>query len=171
MLRFASLRPSIAIAGGALALALFASANAQNAPAPAGGGAAPSPSKIALENRKAAYTLIGNSFRWFGAVARGNAPYDDGEASKRAQRISFLAALPAENFPDGSNVGEPDSKAKADVWSNRADFDKKLHDFQSHAAALAETVAKEKGATEAFKAAVAALGQDCKGCHDTYKLK
>jgi len=42
---------------------------------------------------------------------------------------------------------------------------------QVHAAALAEVVDKEKGATDGFKAAVAALGQDCKGCHDAYKLK
>ncbi len=158
-------------AGAVIALALIAAANAQNAPAPAGGGAGPSPAKLALENRKAAYTLIGNSFRWFGAVAKGNVAYDDAEASKRAQRIAFLSALPGENFPEGSNFPEPESKAKPDVWSNRADFDKKLHDFQEHAARLAEVVAKEKGATEPFKAAVVALGQDCKGCHDTYRVK
>ncbi|HMK89563.1 MAG TPA: cytochrome c [Methylocystis sp.] len=159
----------------ALSLAIAAQASAQNAQAPAapaGGGAPqPSPTKIALENRKAAYTLIGNTFRWFGGVARGNVPYNEAEAAKRASRILFLAALPSENFPEGSNFGEPESKAKADVWSNRADFDKKLREFQEHAAALVEVNAKEKGATEAFKAAVATLGQDCKGCHDTYRAK
>ena len=55
------------------------------------------------------------------------------------------------------------------MWSDHADFDKKLKDFQAHAADPAEVNAKEKGATDAFKAAVAALAQDCKGCHDTYK--
>lgn len=158
------------IIGAAIALAVIASANAQNAPA-GGGGAGPSPSKVALENRKAAYTLIGNGFRWFGAVVKGNIAYDDAEALKRAQRIAFLAVLPGENFPESSNLGEPESKAKPDVWSSRPDFDKKLHEFQEHAAAFAEVVGKEKGATEPFKAAVAALGQDCKGCHDTYKVK
>jgi len=165
-----SLRRATIGLGAAIALAVIASANAQNAPA-GGGAAPPSPTKVALENRKAAYTLIGNSFRWFGAVVKGNVAYDDAEALKRAQRIAFLAALPGENFPEGSNPGEPESKAKADVWSNRADFDKKLHDFQEHAVALADIVGKEKGATEPFKAAVAALGQDCKGCHDTYRVK
>jgi len=162
-------RASVAI-GAVIALGAIAVANAQNAPS-AGGGAGPSPSKIAVENRKAAYTLIGNNFRWFGAVLKGTAPYDEAEAVKRAQRIAFLSALPGENFPEGSNPGEPDSKAKPDVWSNRAEFDKKLHEFQEHAAAFAETVSKEKGATEPFKAAVTALGQDCKGCHETFKAK
>jgi len=141
------------------------SARAQNAPA------GPSPTKVAVENRRAAFTLIGNSFRQFGAVVKGAVAYDDAEATKRAARVAFLAGILDETFPEGSNVGEPDSKAKADVWSNRADFDKKLKDFQAHARELVEVVAKEKGATEPFKAAVAALGQDCKNCHDGFKLK
>ncbi len=157
----------------ASAVALFsllplASAWTQGAPAPA---AAPSPSRIAVENRRAAYQLIGNAFRYFGGVAKGTVAYDEAEASKRAARIAFLATIPGENFPEGSNVGEPDSKAKADVWSARADFDQKLKDFGSHAANLAEVNAKEKGATDAWKAAVASLAQDCKGCHDQYKVK
>jgi cytochrome c556 len=141
------------------------SAQAQNAPA------GPSPTKVAVENRRAAFTLIGNSFRPFGAILRGGANYEQGEAEKRAARVAFLAALIDENFPEGSNVGEPDSKAKPDIWTNRADFDKKLKEFQMHARELADVVAKEKGATDAFKTAVAALGQDCKNCHDSYKLK
>jgi cytochrome c556 len=163
-----------AILCGAMALAAnayIASANAQSAPPAPAGASGPSPTKQAVENRRAAYTLIGNSFRYFGAVAKGAAAYDEAEATKRAARIALLSAVPAENFPEGSNVGEPESKAKADIWSNRADFDKKLKDFQAHAAELVEVNAKEKGATETLKAAVAALGQDCKGCHDSYKAK
>jgi cytochrome c556 len=158
--------------GAAAVLILAAAAKAQEAPPPPpAAGSGPSPSKQAVESRKAAYTLIANSFRWFGAVAKGAVPYDEAEATKRAARIAFLAPVPAEFFPEGSNVGEPESKAKPDVWSNRSDFDKKLKDFASHATALAEVNAKEKGATDAFKAAVASLAQDCKGCHDTYKAK
>jgi cytochrome c556 len=171
---------AIAATGEALALSagIILSANAQSAapapaPAPAAraGGAGPSPSKAAIETRKAAYTLIGNYFRQLGAVAKGTAPYDEAEATKRATRIAFLSNLPGEAFPDVSNVGEPDTKAKADVWTNRADFDKRLKDFQAHAVALVQVNATEKGATDGFKAAVVALGEDCKGCHDTYKVK
>jgi len=150
----------------------LASAWTQNAPPAADKApAAPSPTRIALENRRAAYQLIGNSFRYFGAVAKGTTPYDEAEATKRAARIALLSAVPGESFPEGSNVGEPDSKAKAEIWSDRADFDKKLKVFEADAARLAEVNAKEKGATEPLKAAVASLAQDCKGCHDLYKLK
>jgi cytochrome c556 len=153
----------------ALSASVIVSASAQNAPPPGVGG--PSPAKQAIENRKAIYTLIGNYFRYFGAVAKETIPYDEAEATKRAARIAFLSGLVDENFPEASNVGEPDSKAKADIWSNRSDFDKKFKEFQAHANALAEVNAKDKGATDAFKASVAALGQDCKGCHDSYKVK
>jgi cytochrome c556 len=147
--------------------AVFASAFAQNAAPPA----PPSASKQAVENRKAAFTLVGNYFRYFGAVAKGNAPYDEAEATKRAARIAVLAGVVDESFPEGSNPGEPESKAKADVWSNRAEFDKKLKAFQADAQALIEVNGKEKGATDAWKASVAALAQDCKGCHETFKVK
>jgi cytochrome c556 len=152
---------------GLVLAGVIASASAQNAAPPA----PPSASKQAVENRKAAFTLIGNYFRYFGAVAKGNAPYDEAEATKRAARIAFLAGIVEDAFPEGSNPGEPDSKAKADVWTNRAEFDKKLKAFQADAQALVDVNGKEKNATDAFKASVAALAQDCKGCHETYKVK
>ena len=160
-----SKRARALLLGGALTLSCVALTPA-SAQAPG-----PSPAKIAVESRKAEFTLIGNFFRWFGAVARGNAPYDEAEAKKRAERIVFLASLLDESFPDISNVGEPDSKAKAEIWKEKAEFDKKLAKFKDDARLFAETVSKEKGATEAFKTAVASLGQDCKGCHDSYKVK
>jgi cytochrome c556 len=154
-----------ALVGGAA----IASASAQNAAPPP--PTPPSASKQAVENRKAAYTLIGNYFRYFGAVAKGNIPYDEAEATKRAARIAFLAGVVEDAFPEGSNPGEPESKAKADVWSNRAEFDKKLKAFQADAQALVETNGKEKAANDVWKASVAALAQDCKGCHETFKVK
>lgn len=172
-MRYPSSRVLPVIAASAavlISVAVVVSAQAQSAqPTPAAVG--PSPTKQALENRRAAYTLIGNYFRYFGAVAKGTIAYDEAEATKRASRIAFLSSVLDENFPEGSNFGEPDSKAKADIWSSRADFDKKLKDFQAHAQAFAEANAKEKGATDVFKAAIASLAHDCKGCHETYKAK
>lgn len=139
-------------------------------PAAASSGASPQ-ARAAVEVRKAAYTLVGANFKPLGAVLKGAAPYDAAEAQKNIARIAFLAELLNDAFPDVSNVGEPDSKAKSEIWSNRADFDKKLKQFQSDAIALVQVNATEQGATEAFKTAVTTLGQDCKACHDLYKVK
>ena len=137
---------------------------------PAGGAPGPSPARQAVDTRKAAFTLIGANFRPLGAVLKGGA-FDPADVEKRASRVAFLAGLLDEAFPAVSNLGEPDSKAKAEIWSNLPDFAKKLKDFQTHSAALAQVAATEKGATDVFKAAVATVGQDCKGCHDTYRTQ
>lgn len=151
------------------------SANSQTAPvgaAPAGGAVAGQvAARQAVEVRKAVFTLVGNNFRPLGEVLKGNAQYDAAEAEKRIARVAYLTQLLDEAFPDISNLGEPDTKAKPDVWTNRADFDKKLKDFQTHVAALVQVNATEKDATDAFKTAAGIVAQDCKGCHDTYKVK
>jgi cytochrome c556 len=144
------------------------------APAPAGAPAAtaqPSPARIAIENRKAVYTLVGNNFRLIGAVLKGATPYDAAAVQKAIARVVFLSALVDEAFPDVSNVGEPETKAKPAIWTNRADFDKKLREFQTHLVALQIVNDSDKNASEAFKTAATAVGQDCKGCHDDFRVK
>jgi len=161
-----------AIAGAALVVGVSVTipADAQTA-APAAPASGPSPSRSAIEARKAVFTLIGNSFRPLGDVLKGNKPYDAADVQKRIARIVFLSELLDESFPEVSNTGLPDTKTKADVWTAHDDFDKKVKEFQSHAKALQQVNLTEKGATEPFKTSLAALGQDCKGCHDTYKEK
>lgn len=141
------------------------SAYAQTAP---GGLTA---ARQAVDVRKAVFTLIGNNCRVLAGVAKGDVAYDAADVQKRAQRIAFLSGFLDDAFPDASNVGEPDSKAKADIWSNHADFDKKLKDFQAHSASLVQVAATEKTASDGFKTAFGAVAQDCKGCHENYKIK
>jgi cytochrome c556 len=149
-----------------LSIATALAAHAQTAPAGAAPG--PSPARQAVDARRAAFTLIGGNFRPLGAILKGAAPADAAEVNKRATRLAFLASLLDENFPDVSNLGQPDSKAKAEIWSDRAEFDKKLKGFQADAAALVQ-VSAEKGSADAIKAAITAVGQDCKACHDKYR--
>jgi cytochrome c556 len=161
---------AVLILGASLALP----ADAQTAPAPAPtapAAPAPSPARQAIEARKAVFTLIGNNFRPLGEVAKGTTPYDGAEIQKRIARVVFLTELLPEAFPDISNTGQPDTRAKPEAWTNREDFNKKIKDFQAHAAALVQVNATENNATDAFKSAVLAVGQDCKGCHDTYRVK
>jgi cytochrome c556 len=161
--RFAAARRFAPVAASIIGAAIAVAALAQTP--------GPSPGRQALESRKAVFTLIEANFRPLGAILKGDAPFDAAAAQKRADRIVFLAGLLDENFPESSNLGEPDSKAKAALWEQRADFEQKLKRFQDHAAALVEVSATEKGATEAFDGAVATAAQDCKGCHDAYKTK
>jgi cytochrome c556 len=130
-----------------------------------------SPSKQAIEARKAAFLLIGQNFKPLGDVLQGKTPYDQAQVRKRAERVAFLANLLPETFPDVSNVGEPGTRTKSDAWTNRADFDKKLKEFSEHTTALAQIAARESSASDAFKAAATVVAQDCKSCHDSYRVK
>lgn len=139
----------------------------EKATAPAG----PSPAKQAIEVRQSALILIGNSFKPIGAVAQGKAEYNQADIQKRVNRILVLSEFLESSFPEASNLGEPDTIAKAEIWSNKAEFDKRLKDFQEHVATLAKVTAAEKTASDAFKEAFGAVGKDCKGCHDKFKAK
>ena len=142
-------------------------AHAENAPAPGGVNAG----RQAADERKAVLKLIGANFRPLGALLKDAAQYDGAVASKRIARVSFLAGFLNESFPENSNLGEPDTKAKPDIWTHHEDFDKSLKQFQDHLVALANVNDKEKGLTEPLKVALAAVAQDCKSCHETYKVK
>jgi cytochrome c556 len=144
-------------------------AYAQNAPAPAAGGA--NAARAAVGYRKAIFTLIGANFRPLGALLKDDGPYDAADINKRITRVLFLSGFLNEAFPDISNVGEPDSKAKPEIWTNRAEFDKKLKEFQDNLVVLSDVNAKEKGYTEPLKTALGAVAQNCKACHDDFKLK
>lgn len=154
--------------GGALAADAQTPAPAE---APAAASGASPQARAAVDVRKAAYTLVGANFKPLGNVVKGVAPYSAAEAQKDIARIAFLAEILSDAFPEASNIGEPDTKAKPEIWSNRADFDKKLKQFQTDAVALVQLNATEQGVTDGFKAAITALGQDCKACHDLYKAK
>jgi cytochrome c556 len=157
------------------ALLAVASANlfAADAPAekPAAASSGPNPAKQAIAVRKAAFTLIANSFKPIADAGQGKAEYNQADIQKRANSIVVLADYLDNSFPESSNLGEPDTKTKAEAWSKKEDFAKKLAEFKEHAATLAKVAATEKTATDAFKDAFAAVGKDCKSCHDTYKAK
>ena len=137
-------------------------AQAQNAP---GAG------RQAAEERRAVFKLLGANFKPLGALLKGDAQYDAAEVKKRISRVAFLSAITPEVFSDISNLGEPDSKAKPEVWTKRSDFDGKLKEFRDHVATLVAVNDKEQAFSDSFKTALTTVAQDCKGCHDDFKLK
>jgi len=138
---------------------------------PVAAATGPSPAKQAIAVRKATFTLIGNSFKGIGDASQGKVEYNQADIEKRAKRLAFLSEFLDGAFPEASNVGEPDTKARAEIWTQQADFDKKLKDFQAHAANLVKVAASEKTASDAFKDAAGTLAKDCKGCHENFKIK
>lgn len=131
---------------------------------------APEPTKAekTLKYRKAVYQVIAWNFGPMAAMAQGKIPYDAKEFEMRAQRVAELTPMLSESYsPDTQSVSG--SKAKAELWSNRADFDAKMKTLVDRSATLA-TVAKA-GDAEKSTAAFMDTAQACKACHDKYRAE
>ena len=136
----------------------------------AGGG--PSPAKRAIEIRQSIYTLVGANWNPIGGnngVAAGKMDYNAADVTKRVERVAMLADMAGEAFPEVSKDG--DTKAKPEIWTDKAGFDKAMKNFQESTAALATLVKTDHSNSPAFKAAVGKVADSCKGCHDNYRAK
>lgn len=134
-----------------------------------GGGNQQSPADQAINYRKALYTVIGGNFNGIGAVMRGGAEYNAADIAKRAERVAFLASMTADAYPEISKEGN--TRAKPEIWSNRAGFDKAQQAFVESTAALAALVKTDKTNSAAFKAAAGKVGESCGGCHDNFRAR
>lgn len=70
-------------------------------------------------------------------------------------------------FPEGTDVGE--TKAKPEVWSDSESFADKSRQAAEATAAFAEAV--DSGDKKLMLQAFKAVGESCKGCHETFRAK
>lgn len=71
-------------------------------------------------------------------------------------------------YPDGTQTGL-ETKAKPEIWSDRAGFEKANAAFVAAAEKLA--AAAKAGDKDTFAAAFKDVGQTCGGCHKVYKAR
>jgi cytochrome c556 len=96
-----------------------------------------------------------------GAATKAGKPAD---AVQPAESIAAAVARFVDLFPPGSE--SPLSRAKPNVWTEKAKFDELAKKNQEAALALA-AAAKAGGD---LKAPSAAMFQTCKGCHDQFRV-
>jgi cytochrome c556 len=117
----------------------------------------------AFSDRHAAMQAVGDAMKPLGAIAKKQAPFDAAVVNAKATTIADNLKKAATLFPAGSGGG--DSKAKPEIWTDAAGFDKSMKD--AHAAAVALQAVKDEAA---FGAALGTLGASCKSCHEKYRL-
>ena len=91
------------------------------------------------------------------------AKYDAAKAKALMDDICAAAKKLHGLYPAGSGA-DPKSSADPKIWTNKADFDKRLAEMGTLAAAAGKTTT-----AETFKPAFSALGATCKSCHDVYR--
>jgi cytochrome c556 len=120
-----------------------------------------------IKLRKSAYTLMGYNFASLGAMVQEKKPYNKDEAIRNADFVALLSTVPKTFFGDETKKGE--SKAKPEIWENKADFDKKMDRMMAETAKLPQIA--RSGDLAALKKQVAETGSACKACHDDYRAK
>lgn len=119
-----------------------------------------------IKQRKSAYAVINYNFSSLAAMAEEKKPYDKEEAVRNAELVSVLADYPKNFFGPGTDKGE--TKAKPELWKNRADFDDKMEKMIGEARKLPQAA---RGDVASLKKAVSDTGAACKACHDEYRAK
>ena len=117
-----------------------------------------------IKERQEAMKKINEDTKVLSAMAKGEAPYDASKATAILTGWEGALKKVATLFPDNSKTGEK-TRAKAEIWQNKADFEAKLGEF---AKVATETKAKT-GSADSFKAAFPAVTKACDNCHEKYR--
>lgn len=102
-------------------------------------------------------------------MVKGEKPYDQAVVNTSLAQLEETAKKLPTLFPDsikGLKI-EGDYSSSPKVWEDKAGFATKIDSF---AKAVTEAKGKIKD-LDSLKAAVPALGKECSGCHETYRLK
>ena len=102
-----------------------------------------------------------------GGMAKGSRPYDKDVATRSAKFVSELLPMAAEGFPPGTETGAP-TRAKPEIWKDKAKFDKYLQDAQAESVKLA---AAAGNGLDALRGAIGPMGRACNNCHDDFQNK
>jgi len=119
----------------------------------------------AVKYRQSAFSVMGTHFGRVGAMATGKVPFDAKAVQDNMAIVETMSKLPWAGFTP--NTEDIKSKAKPEVWMEKAKFDQGSEKMM---AAVAKLNAEAKtGNLDAIKKAFADAGATCKACHDSYK--
>jgi len=110
---------------------------------------------------------FGKAAGHLGAMAKGEAPFDARLADAAFRAMNAAALGFGGKFPEGSETGAETEAAPA-IWSDRAGFDAAI------AALIADTdaaIAAEAGDLETMRAAFGTVAENCKSCHESYRIR
>ena len=123
----------------------------------------------AITYRQGVFQAMGwNLYAVLGPMTKGEIPYNKDQAVRSANFLSELAMMPYDGFVAGSEKGAP-TKAKPEIWKERARFDKLAEAMQGETVKL--VAAAKTGDPALLRTQVAATGKACSNCHDDFRSK
>lgn len=121
----------------------------------------------AIKYRQSAMFVMQQNFGRVAGMAAAKVPFDAKLAADSAAIAEFMSKLPWAGFGPGTDKGE--TKAKPEIWADKAKFDDYASKMQAEMSRLA--VAAKTGNLDSIKTAVNATGGTCKACHDDFRAK
>ena len=118
-----------------------------------------------VEERQATMKHVGQTMKEATAFTGAATPFDAAKVKGLMDSLGADAKKLKGLYPADS-ASDPKTAADPKVFSNKADFDKRLAEMGTLAAAAGK--AKD---TDSFKAAFKPVGETCKSCHDIYRMK
>lgn len=136
--------------------------------AASGDGHADKAMKAAIDARKNVMRLNSYHLGILGAMAKGDVEYDSATAAAAASNLLATATLDRSVlWVPGSVQGDvPGTRAKAEIWSDAAGFDKVATNLETTAEALVAAAGMD---LEALRGAIGPVGKACNACHDDYR--
>ncbi|MFU8820863.1 MAG: c-type cytochrome [Gammaproteobacteria bacterium] len=123
----------------------------------------------ATETRQAVLKVVGWNVGPMGAMARDLVPWDDALFLRNAQRIAWMTTMIPDAFRADTRAHELKTEALPVIWEDFARFEELAANAQRSAAQLVEVAGS--GDRDAARQAIGALIDDCKACHETFRVK
>jgi len=122
-----------------------------------------------IADRQALMKANGKAMGVLVPMAKGEKPFDAAAALAALQTLNDDAQKldVAVHFPPGSETGG-ETTASPKIWQDQAGFQAALDKFKADAAAAVATPPQDAAAVGAT---VGALGQNCSGCHENFRIK
>ena len=118
--------------------------------------------------RQSYFAIVGMTFGPMGDMVKGDIEWNGEQFAAWASDLAAISSVTVERgFAPGSDKGK--TRAKPEIWDNKADFEEKLGNFRTQAAKLAEVAAT--GDRQAIAGQFRQTGGACKACHDNYKSR
>lgn len=130
-------------------------------------GVALAQQKSPIEERQAIMKSYGREATVMSKMVKGELPYDAAKVNAAFTTWESGTKKLPDLFPADSKTGH-DTRALPKIWTDTAKF-------KNHLEALAKDVAAHKADAASgpagLKQAMAAVGKDCKACHDEFRAE
>jgi cytochrome c556 len=123
----------------------------------------------AIKYRQSSFFILGQNFGRVAAMVQGRVPFDAKLASESAANAEFASKLPWGAFAEGTEKGSIPTRAKPEIWSDKAKFNEYADKMQTEMVKF--NAAAKTGSLDNIKAAMGAVGGSCKACHDAFQAK